>query len=1675
MAGWRQSDRSKKSVGSAPRKHRDDTAPADAGREDRPARRKARLRRGESRADFSGNVVWFNRMIWPSLAVVLIGATIIAIFWWPPPLPMLACVVDYRQEDSFIPPNAFAGRDAERMLDLSKNGRSFRANKPVFSSIKTLIEYLEHPDVKPGSPYSRGFGGGPSRENLVIYLSAHGVVNGNGEACLLDDSYNPLDDAEWTTVSSVLTDLEEHVPKDVKRVLLLLDSGRAEVDWNLGWLDPDFPKALQATWEGLDPEPQRIWLVHSRNAAAQRNWTSPRLRASAFGMHVVDAFTRAADTNVDGEISFDEFREHLEGQLSTWVKTYRDADQKIQVLTPAASTKAKRFRLAWAAPQNAQGTLDKTESALADVRDIADLWNRLSEEKLSQPWRTHPLTWARLQHKMLEIEQLWVAGAAYGNQFADARALLSRLPSASDGQIQAPEGCPLLSSPVWFRPIEPPAPPAGEAPAQSAPAITWGQVFDASIDNFRDRLRQASQLRPTGVEASEAAYARLMEQYFEWNSENPQLALDLFLLRRSAEIAAALPAVQAWQAVHQDVLKLDERRRKLEDSAWIGGPAEWDAAKSKLSLVRDDYQAVESTAAAWVKQLEQRDQIFAELPWLLRWAEASQDQGLVSGLLDVRKRLWLFRDDFQNANTSHSVSETWKTLWSDFEQVRKKYNDRCKDLGDNGEGATSIREALQLLQAPLMSGSRSKLLAKLNGWLSKDGAVDRVETVAISAANAPADRVDAEPPTQKFDAERQPLLALLAPEGTVHDAAASLAAAGAEVRRKLSTKPLHSQFEELRDALKRVRDHKIPGTWPDAVALQKEFQDVEWRGRAWSAVAPAGCELPAGGSTQFTVDTNVQNLAELTRGQYAVWQAERAIRDFYGPAASAGEPQFVGPARWWLDFARESKWMASIATTRGEELKSWAAATGLLTIKLESPTLNEKKPKGDHRLIATLRGPHWPENLGELLQPQGTAAAWVTLGSDASAPRARPKPPAGRQPVTDALQSETWTFSQTELFPNQASAAADVHGVVFFRGHVGRGNLRFSAPVPDEPGIRRSFEAPPTLANSNIQVNGDVNKKLWLMIVLDCSASMGGTMDNRASEVQGKPPTRLELARRELEIMLDDLTKVQQAALIQIGLMAYGSQVGAPTAGGLQYLGPNGALQKEPPPTVPRPHPATDVRVWVDLPKSPQDPAADLTAQIMRMKQVIGMVQPLGATPLYLSVRRAVEELRPAGAPGDRKVALVITDGVNFQAPRTEKECKDYGIPLPDKSDLVIAEELDTFLINNARGIDVRIVGFAMKDPKKLRAEGKTKDADDLIELEELFGRKDGQFRPGRSLEYDENANALVGELKRLVPKVQFQVKPKDGNIVVESDLGKQVPVRPEEAPMGGKFTISVTGNQPVWTDIRLDGGESLSLKYEENPATLRFARFPDPSSLKDLEGRPQVLENWWIAALPRSPDDTLKRGMKQFRVAVQPPAKDTTKFPGRPKHVFAIVHPQDGRFNDLGADAPPYVFFPTDVRFEPGLPSPVLLLDAENWPINAKNARIQLWFRAHDSESAPKSVIDRLVSEFKDDETLSNSQLPDELRVEQPEPIDAQRFRLKVHQQGLSPMWVRLSPAPHRWSRTVFPREGRIEHEFELGSQWKNHHLFVTSPKELQGRNDPGQPDPAVVEVELTEIPASR
>ena len=297
----------------------------------------------------------------------------------PRPVPLAALTVtDYR---SPLNPNALAAEDLRRFEAAFKGYRNIRFSSAMEGRDghwkAVLRSQLQR--VRAGGPGNgRLF---PDNDIVLLFLSAHGVVDSQARPCLLMSGSDPLDERTWIPVLDVVAYVNEFVSSS--RKVLILDSGRIRENWPAGILHNGFADALQVT---LQEKPVERLFVLNSTRLDQRSHAAPELGGSVFAWFVAAGLRGAADTNQDKRVKLRELYDYLQNHVDFWVRQNRSERQRPLLIPEDANDFGLTYVTDYERPdaepipsnREREGTIDR-------------LWARYARLEQGGLYRTAPL------------------------------------------------------------------------------------------------------------------------------------------------------------------------------------------------------------------------------------------------------------------------------------------------------------------------------------------------------------------------------------------------------------------------------------------------------------------------------------------------------------------------------------------------------------------------------------------------------------------------------------------------------------------------------------------------------------------------------------------------------------------------------------------------------------------------------------------------------------------------------------------------------------------------------------------------------------------------------------------------------------------------------------------------------------------------------------------------------------------------------------------------------------------------------------------------------------------------------------------------------------------------------------------------------------------------------------
>ena len=249
------------------------------------------------------------------LTILLVG--LLVYIWWPSPHLRVAGLVIDELASFASPPIAFAGEDQAALKELCQTSRNSYdlldiQQSASFSSLPDKLAKLAN-----------------ARDVAVLYVAAHGASL-EGKPVILCSDYDPRQEAGRYPFQELVKSFNDC---KAQTRLLVLDTGRLEVDLGGGMLLNEFPEMIKA--EVSKPEvPANLWVIVA-NSFLEQSLVSRPDRRSAFNYFFCHGLRGEADKpgfgNNDSTVDLNELANYLKNQVSTWA---RDSTGGLLTQTP---------------------------------------------------------------------------------------------------------------------------------------------------------------------------------------------------------------------------------------------------------------------------------------------------------------------------------------------------------------------------------------------------------------------------------------------------------------------------------------------------------------------------------------------------------------------------------------------------------------------------------------------------------------------------------------------------------------------------------------------------------------------------------------------------------------------------------------------------------------------------------------------------------------------------------------------------------------------------------------------------------------------------------------------------------------------------------------------------------------------------------------------------------------------------------------------------------------------------------------------------------------------------------------------------------------------------------------------------------------------------------------------
>ena len=1503
------------------------------------------------------------------LGLLFLGSAASLVYYlilFPAKIPLVAAVaLDYRWP---LPPNAWTREDLDGLTD-ALGGETLAITEVPLQGPTSLNELARQLETASGRA--------PRGGTVMVYVSASSAVDGAGEPCLLLPEADPLDSATWFPLSSLLAQLKSLEQRYACRHLLILDTHRQRVNWNIGLLDGDFSKRVEDAVRQIAAP--NLAVLNSASPG-QHAWTSLHLRGSTFGYWLRFGLAGEADANGDGRIGSRELAAYLQQQVDRWAQTHRGSRQTPMLFPPDAPD----FPLTWTLnPRTLErlrrvGDQPTAESGLISGEKLAWLWEKRDELAKLLPGHFAPHRWQQIQHDLLWLDQAAVAGSGYREAVERTVGRLEGELSLLLEQIRAMSGSESAS------PVRLAATLAADPSLASAELAVWppslaeyvGLPPSAARDSAGSPLERL--LTRYGVH-SLWPDDRLIQQVLQLHEFGARLAVP-----RPSQDAVA--DSRAHRLIRPLLDPPDQVRRTIEDRLFQGGSSTTDLEREVAEVDRQ-YRQLELRQATLARGYQVRDRAWAALPYLAAWScgqphrHTRTDAGGQSPTVEPAAS-----DAAQQVDSLSALTQQLDRVLQQVEQHTVGQEDQPDALATIDTLMAKTTEQLDALQALLDDEARRlalpgpaspQLLRELVGLLTTPLVPAQLRTPLYSRYVAVASEVDrASAPTAGTAAvavvDDSSATAAAEISGASEPSvcppprlAAMLLSGGDDRWLAEAENDLPALGEALRRALRQTAS--AAGTAPEVAG-----EPARGAGAAAPDVAADPSERDrrlrrlialAGSSPRDPF----QPLRRRALQDLLLWHSQRVLDDFWGVVDTDRPAYFATVARAQLDnvirlgspeppVAREIQRLGDLL-----ERRTLAARTGLETLSTDLLLIDDLSD-----LVAQIGMRSTPQTPD---LPAGIASAYLRDQTGPLPAAIRPVAlPPGRGP--DA-ESKPLTISLTAQ--DLAGRGPGMQAVIEYRGH------EFPTPLtlrqlhgPSIETVRYRHGA------SRITLVGTERKTASIVFILDCSQSMRDLIDVEAPEI-GDTPSRSTKMKVAVDALRGLLERFGERGEARIGVRFFGHRVGWRT----DQPGTLARRDNYPEPIPPTLLPYADVELALPLGRFDSVTAGTVVRRLDALR-------PWGETPLYLALRQALQDFGPVDAQTDRRV-VVITDGINYQFNPSPE-----FVPSRAEIERAYADQ----------GVRVDLLGFGIPSDEQATA------ASEFSALAEATG---GSYSVAT------NASSLIRDLQRQLIRTPFRVL--DGETVLgQAELGGTVQL----APAPDLVIEAGQARQPV----QLEGGEHLQLGLSRDLQRIvalpydegfpRFAPLVAPGAARDT--------NYRVG---------LHRPVRSGEAVIFPVSfqTDDGAIPVRPEHVWIEIAPVDRNRTSVGES---YIF--VDANYEPDLPVPVMHCRCPAWPIEAAQAEVRIWCLPRAVESAEQvplaQVADRLPPAENGFPVKRLSGVAYQVRQFTPDSVDG-ALRIRVvqrHQAGtpVNALKLDLTPPAHRVVRRFDANQGVVLHDFE-------------------------------------------
>lgn len=1427
------------------------------------------------------------------LAIVATIVLVYSVSYYPKKTPLITiCLSDYSWP---LAPNAGVDEDLRGLqllddfnvdlLDISERWK----NKQ--SGMNRLNEALE--GISAG-----GYQQGP----VLIYINGHGVVDKNGEPCLILPGYDPLATDQWLGMRQFVRSIHAKVDPSTE-IVLIVDCVKARRDWKLGVLVNTWQPRMKSLVEELSLDNLK---VISAVGDYQVNEYSTELQGTVFGHFLrlgLAGFSDVAQSegssndgnlgegNGDGQVTVTELMAYLRAEVSNWTAQNRGDLQLPELMSTSNHSTSMVTALNRESMDAIRNTRQLESPQSISLDRLGLLWGKLDRCRNDDLMRNQPQLMHFFQNQLLHLEQLCNAGKAYST---NANRLYQKLDTELDRELEKFGGLKsLLAESIDLR---------------MTGTLRANELLGILTPTDTERLRQeflqvSADLQsspflvgertgqPQAQEAFVGSWLNRLNISGVW--PNQSFSERYARLHLDSENAGLPDDIRIHPWAKEELEQADVSRRKAFDLLFTGeaGAEEaLEAGEKQFEKILEESSSVCNRLRSHFQQLDSATSQFLPLAlWHTRWYPPVAEREVNQEVLDPRLRLSdlaahlhdqsidlaqpsLARDNLGLNESNREIGKLLSGLQSEFEDNYQKLLDTSTV---DGTLVFQIKECLKLPLIP--SAKRKELWEKLRvaelELASKEDKEAFNNLVALQ--DSWQDRMAGEAETQ-LDLTSNPLVEFFGiSKGEIvkEETLSGLDNLAADIRTRIQRLP-------KRDFLILLAEGKIASL--KLTGIQKT--------RAMLSHAAFVQRQSLALVDHDKLDSNV--VGELVRfelQQALLWQAKRSQLDFYGRRPDETQSRLDGNYAFEA-IAKGFYRTASLlypdspsleqTTSQGmeelEQLKKGAKRAVEMSVESELQIDEEDDSQLEIRLSSLSNR---LTNSGQLdgciafrLQPTGETSWGPGFKMNF--------------PLDPNGVFKTW----------KVSSESNSRLVAFFRGHVFQTSVLLKSLAGHQVTV-----LPEPDKESQVTLVGDRSGPAAVVFILDCSQSMAQSI--KTELIGNEQVPRLEFAKGVLSTMLRELALRRDT---RVGVRFFGHRSGWSTDLPSVRMRQESYQGKFPDLLVPE----NDVELAL--------PVGRFTlVEADKIKKQMESIKPWGQSPLNLALIQAVNdfEFEPEGT---QKSIVVITDGKNYQfSPNRDTTGSPRLTTLSDVTSQVEAKKVPIF-----------ILGFGIPEDEREEAE------ESFYSIAEKSGGKYFAVSSGKEL-----LQTMRNQLKLGTYRVySTQQGPADSR---RNQLHRLYD--PVEITQPGDYRIVADSAD---LSFEVEGGEALQFRLEEGPVITGIPYDRNQLEMVQLGNQSKAGRIQFRAHRPNRNGETVDF-VFSFQFAKQ-------AFTPRPKEIWIQIKPVYEKNELPKQNNSSFVFY--DAAFSSKTPVPVMNCRVASWPTSSQTAEVRVFCKF--DQTLPREVV---------------------------------------------------------------------------------------------------------------------